>query len=464
MSGVLKARLAFFIAIGLLLACALTVYGTVRGFVEKEHEIQQAQHVQVLLGETESTIASAARARLNYVFTGDEQIIGQYQDAVKQVSAKLAQLRQSTSDDPKQQAQCDRLDQLVNERIQLWEKSIALKKSGVPSTAGQPDLTRQSVAFADEIISVTNAMATEEANHLSVRQSGAKVSLFFTTMFLRVSFATAVLLLFWHYRLIREELRAREQAEHHTREAAQQAMEAEHQARESENVAMASNDAARQLSARLMHLQDDERRRLSRELHDSTGQHMAAAKMMLSSLAAAHPADSRYAECVTLVDRSLQEIRTISHLLHPSGLEEAGFSQAARWYAQEFAKRSGIQLKVDVSDLKERLPRDIEIALFRVLQEGLSNIHRHSKSSSAEIYFKADSGWLTLLIQDHGVGIPRELVERFHASGFSGVGLSAMRERIRELKGDFEIESKGAGTTLRAKIPVPAEFAAAAHD
>jgi signal transduction histidine kinase len=464
MSSLLKARAAFIIAIGLLLTCALIVYGAIRSFVASVRLVEQAQHVEVLSGETESAIAVAARARLNYVFNGDDQALAEYQRAVSQIPVELSGLRESTKDNPAQQERCDRLEQLVGERIQLWEKSVALKKSGLPEVLGQPDLTRQSVAFADEIISVTQQMRAEESHLIQRGRREARTSFWLEGIILVTSFITAVLLLFWHYRLVRAQLQARELAEQETRAVALQASEAERKARESEKAAIAGDEAARHLSARLMQLQDEERRRLARDLHDSTGQFLAAAKMTLSSLALGHEQDPRYAECMRLLDRSLQEVRTLSHLLHPSGLEEAGFPAAARWYAEEFAKRSGIRLNVDVADLKARMPREIEIALFRILQEGLGNIHRHSKSTAAEITFQPSSRDVLLTIKDDGVGIPGELLNRFRSSGNSGVGLAAMRERVRELRGNFELESNGRGTSLRVTIPIPEQCALAASD
>ncbi len=464
MSGLLKARIAFTIAIGLLLACALVVYGTLRSFAASERLVQHTQQVQVLLGETEAVIAAGGRARMTYVLTGDEDAYEQYGQALARIPAKLAELRRSTTDEPTQQAECDRLEKLTSDRIQLWEKSVAVRRSGALASAAQPDITRQSVLFAEEIISVTQRMRDAENQLLAQRKGAAGISYGLTAIILVISGFTAVLLLFWHYQLLREELEAREQAEQSTREAARVATEAEHKARESENMAIASNAAARRLSARLLHLQDDERRRLSRELHDSTGQHLAAAKMVLSSLAAGHEGDRRYADSLDLVDRSLREIRTISHLLHPSGLEEAGFSSAARWYAEEFSNRSGIQLQIDIADLPTRLPREIELALFRVLQEALANIHRHSKSHSAAVGFQAEPEQLILTIADHGVGMPKEVLDQFRSSGSAGVGLAGMRERVRELGGNLEMESSSAGTSLRVTIPLSQELAQTAGD
>ena len=464
MSSVLTARIAYWIAFGLLLVCALIVHSTLAGFRESERRVEHSQQVQVLLGETESAMASAARARLTYVFSGEHDALAQYQEDVVRIPIQLRELRQSTKDDPVEQSLCDELDELVHSRMQLWEKSVALRKSGVPEAAGQPDLTRQSVAFADEIISVTQKMRAEEAKTLAGGKASVTVGLMLTRIILATSFITAVLLLFWQYRLLREELHAREGAEQRMREAAQVASEAERKARESEHIAIASTKSARRLSARLLHLQDEERRRLSRELHDSTGQYLAAAKMVMAPLVTAHPGDRRYSECMELLDRSLREIRTISHLLHPSGLEEAGFAVAARWYAEEFAKRSGVELKVNIGDPAARLSRDVEIALFRVLQEALTNIHRHSQSRSAEVSFEGSKDALTLTIKDHGVGISQDVLQKFEATGTAGVGLAGMRERVRELGGNFELTANGDGTSLCASIPMRKEFARAAGE
>jgi signal transduction histidine kinase len=464
MSSVLTARIAFWIAFGLLLVCALIVHATLAGFRDSERRVEHSQQVQVLLGDTESAIASAARARLTYVFSGQDDALAQYQQDLARIPLQLRELRRDTKDDPVEQSLCEELDRLVADRMKLWDQSVALRKNAVPEPAGQPDLTRQSVAFADEIISVTQKMRTEEAKALAGGKASVIVRLMLTRIILATSFITAVLLLFWHYRLLREELGAREDAEKRMREAAQVASQAEHKARESEHIAIASTEAARRLNARLLHLRDEERRRLSRELHDSTGQYLAAAKMVMAPLVSAHPGDRRYSESMELLDRSLQEIRTISHLLHPSGLEEAGFAVAARWYAEEFAKRSGVELKVHVSDLPTRLSRDVEIALFRVLQEALTNIHRHSQSRSAEISFDGTNQALALTITDHGVGIGKDALQKFEATGTAGVGLAGMRERVRELGGNFDVTSNGDGTSLRVTVPMRKEFARGAGD
>ena len=460
----LTARMAFGIAMGLLLVCALLVYQTTINLAESERLVSRTHHVQELLGEAESTIASAARNRLTYVFSGDEDAFIKYQDSVVRIHLVLKDLRQNVADNPSQQKDCDRLEALVQDRIQLWEKSVNLRRSGQPAPSGQPEMTRQSVAFADEIVAVTQAMQSEESRLLDDRTITLRVHFLLVVAILIVTFVAAVLLLLWHYRLLRDELHYRERAEQAADEAAEAAMDAERKAHQSEYAAIASQDAARRLSARLLQLRDDERRKFSRELHDSIGQYLAAAKMTLQSLAVGHESERRYSECVNLLDQAIKETRTISHLLHPPGLDEAGFSSAATWYAEGFAKRSGLELKIDIADPPNRLPLEVEIALFRVLQESLTNIHRHAKSSSGEVAFEAAPDRVILAIKDHGIGISKEILDRFESSGTSGVGLAGMRERIRELGGRFGVESSSAGTCVRVVVPLAEGRARAASD
>jgi signal transduction histidine kinase len=458
----LTARMAFAIAIGLLLACAIIVYSTLRNFVASEQLVYHTQHVLELAGKTESDIAAAARNRLTYVFDGGDEALNQYRQAVAQIPTVVRELSRETADNPAQQENCARLEKLVNDRIQIWEKSVELKKSGAPSPASQTELTRQSVVFADEIVNITRGMRTEESGLLQSRIAAARGHFMFVVAFLIVAFTTAVLLLFWHYRLIRDELHARETAEQAASRAALSAIESERKARESEQAAVSSHEAARRLSARLLQLQDDERRKFSRELHDSIGQHLAAAKMVLAPMAAEDPNDRRRSDALNLIDQSIKEARTISHLLHPPGLDEAGFSSAATWYAEGFSNRSGLNLKIQIAELPHRLPREIEIALFRVLQESLTNIHRHSRSTSAEVSFAADHEQATLRITDHGTGIAKDVLTRFQSLGTSGVGLAGMRERIRELGGKFEVQSNSGGTSVQVVVPVFGERASTA--
>jgi len=214
--------------------------------------------------------------------------------------------------------------------------------------------------------------------------------------------------------------------------------------------------ALRQLSSQLMHAQDKQSRRIARELHDSVGQYLAALGMSLAQLekAKASKAPEILSECHQLLDRCLKETRTLSYLLHPPLLDEAGFATAARNYAEEFARRSGIEIDISL-DLPYRLPADTEVLLFRVLQESLTNIHRHSGSRRAKICAGIDEGTVSLEIRDYGHGIPEEVLENFKTSGKGvGLGLAGLRERLREVDGKFDLSSTTDGTILRVSLLV----------
>ncbi len=213
------------------------------------------------------------------------------------------------------------------------------------------------------------------------------------------------------------------------------------------------------LSQRLLKVQDEERRRLARDLHDSTGQTLAALKISVSFLQESCKADPDKLALVSdvemLANQAMEEIRTMSYLLHPPLLDEVGFACAAEWYIDGFSKRSGINVKVDIANSAERLPRRVEFALFRVLQESLTNVHRHSEASDATIEFKHEAREVVLEIRDFGKGIPAERLQLLQGmSGETGVGLAGMRERLHELNGKLEMESDSTGTSMRAIVPL----------
>jgi two-component system NarL family sensor kinase len=215
------------------------------------------------------------------------------------------------------------------------------------------------------------------------------------------------------------------------------------------------------LSQRLLKVQDEERRRLARDLHDTTAQTLAALKMSVALLqedCKQCPSALRSAasEVVALADQAINEIRTMSYLLHPPLLDEAGFRCAAEWYVQGFSKRSGIDMTFDFPTEYQRLPIAIEIALFRILQESLTNVHRHSKAKQARVRYMREREYVILEIRDFGCGIsPERLAGLREVNGETGVGLAGMHERLNELNGKLELESDGHGTNLRAIVPIP---------
>jgi signal transduction histidine kinase len=215
------------------------------------------------------------------------------------------------------------------------------------------------------------------------------------------------------------------------------------------------------LSAGLMRTQDDERRRLARLLHDTALQDLGALKMILGRIARTsarlhRPDRELLGESVDLAERAIAEVRTLSYLLHPPLLDEAGLVSAIRWYADGFSKRSGIAVELHLPDEFERLPEDVETALFRVIQEALINVHRHAQSPTAAIRLERDGTRLTLDIEDHGRGIPPMVsTDPTRDGGGLGVGLMGMRERLEELGGTLEIASSAHGTMLRVRLPFP---------
>jgi len=223
-----------------------------------------------------------------------------------------------------------------------------------------------------------------------------------------------------------------------------------------------SEVSLRQLSARLLKLQDEERRRIARDLHDTTGQKIAVLSMSLDRLAKL--VDTRkvdvndaLTESRDVVGKIGEEIRTLSYLLHPPLLDECGLASAVLWYAEGFKKRSGIHLNVSIDEELVRLTTDAETALFRVLQESLTNVHRYSGSPSAEIRIFQSPSKVHLEIVDHGKGV-KAGTERPSFAGFAGaptlgVGIPGMRERIRQLGGQLEVEFSNEGTRVYATLP-----------
>jgi PAS domain S-box-containing protein len=220
-----------------------------------------------------------------------------------------------------------------------------------------------------------------------------------------------------------------------------------------------AEEELRRLSGQLLRLQDEERRSIARDLHDSTGQNLVALATILSQLRAAIPSSARKlrklaSQCQELADRCIREVRTLSYLLHPPMLDEAGLEDAIRHYVDGFSERTGIEVKLQISPRFGRMPRDIEVALFRVVQESLTNIQRHSGSPQAKIRIERDPGKITLETSDKGSGISGTLRRRNGKMSFGlGVGIPSMHERVKLIGGQLDIESSSSGTTVRVTIP-----------
>ena len=223
----------------------------------------------------------------------------------------------------------------------------------------------------------------------------------------------------------------------------------------------AAEAGLRMLSGRLMQLQDEERRHISRELHDSSGQALAALSMCLSMVERekdklSERAGRNLSDSTRLVRELSQELRTMSHLLHPPLLDEAGLESALRWFVEGFAQRSGIEIDLDLAPELGRLSKEMEIAIFRIVQESLANVHRHSGSKTAQVRVGRCSQTVTLEIQDQGRGLSENGSAGTTRPAVPGVGIQGMRERVRQLGGNFEIESRQGRTIVRTTIPLSA--------
>jgi PAS domain S-box-containing protein len=240
---------------------------------------------------------------------------------------------------------------------------------------------------------------------------------------------------------------------------------------ESQRKLQDSEKSLRELSLHLLRTQDEERRRIGRELHDSLGQNLALLNISLGSLKSrARPEKidevrQGLAECANLAEESVKEVRTISYLLYPPMLEELGLKSAISWYLDGFTKRSGIKATLDMPPDLGRLSRDVEMAVFRVLQESLTNVHRHSGSPTATVRLLTKDGLLVLEVSDQGNGMPvSNLDEAGHdCMGALGVGLRGMTERMRQLGGTLELTSTPTGTIVIATVPIDVCSLAAAQ-
>jgi len=219
-----------------------------------------------------------------------------------------------------------------------------------------------------------------------------------------------------------------------------------------------TEESLRQLSARLLQLQDEERRYIARDLHDITGQKLALQSMGLSALQSKQAsyldaeAQQTLSESLVLNKEIATEIRTLSYLLHPPLLDETGFVSAARWYIDGFRARSGIAVAVELPQID--VPQNVALTLFRVLQESLTNVLRHSGATAVEVRLAEIEDSLRLSIRDFGHGIPAPRLQEFNQRGIGmGLGLAGMRERVREVGGQLQLNSDSQGTEVRLTVP-----------
>ncbi|MFZ0802464.1 MAG: CHASE3 domain-containing protein [Terriglobales bacterium] len=429
-----KAQAAFVSAMVLLFLSGLTAYVAITRLLDSEKWVIHTHEVRDALAEVDAAVLKAARARSSYVISDTDEVRSQFESALPEISRKVQSLRDLTRDNPRQQELCSRLEDIIARRVALLQESMQMKDETPGSEQRlQAEFARRNLPLSAEMTSVVQQMRDEERRLLEIREAATHRLFVQTIISLSTAFILAILLFAVQYRFLSAELKAREQAERTARD---------------------SEDSLRRLTGRLLQLQDAERRKFSRELHDSLGQYLAGVKMNLEMFTTRRQ-DNLVAEAIQLLDQAMAETRTISHLLHPPLLDEAGLSSAAKWYLEGFAQRSGIEIKVDLPDDVGRLPKPVALGLFRVLQESLTNIHRHSNSPKAEVVLTLSPNQVTLKVRDYGKGIPPELLRSLRTDGTrTGVGLAGMRERMRDLGGQLNIQASAPGTVVSVILPI----------
>jgi signal transduction histidine kinase len=430
--------LLFAVILVLLVAIGVAGYRVAtEGVVSREWMIHTFK-VQAAIQDVRLALGKAASDRRSLLQLGDSRSLQDFPKARDEAMQAIQRLRQLTIDNSQQQEQLSHVEALAIERLDLLQDSIDRYQQRHETLLQQTEIEARSLRFSQQLAASLQSMYDSEQVLLQSRQQTSEQMYEGTVIVLVLSFVLAFALLASNFYFLYGELKRRRSAEETLR---------------------AVGDSYRRLSTRLLELQDEERRKLARELHDSVGQYLALLKMNLVRVGASPVAQDSacgemLGEAMQWTDRTIAEIRTVSHLLHPPMLDEVGFGSAGRWYIEEFGKRSGIQVNLDLPQDADRLSPETELVLFRVLQEGLTNVHRHSGAKKVDIRMVRNQDEVRLTLRDYGHGMSPEALKRFDTGIGIGVGLAGMRERVAELGGTMTIDSDPRGTSVQVSLPV----------
>lgn len=402
-----------YIGTALVVITAAAGYATIRGMATSRE----------VLGYSYQVKAELADLQLNRALLHEYQIegaLGEHTQAVEGLRQSVQRLKEMTQDNAAQQESIEQLEPLLEQHIQQVQ--------GAASAGNNSEVDAR-------ISRIIGEMDTRETQLLGIRQAAWDRQFQRNIAVLAFAVGASLMLLFTNMHLLREDARSSRVATEQIRDSA---------------------DSYRALSSRIIGLQDAERRRIGRELHDSVGQILGALQMNLEQVEATPGSSSSalLAESRELLQRIAKDVRTISQLLHPPLLDVVGFVAAARNYVQEFARRSGVEAKANFPDDLKLPSKEAELMLFRVLQESLTNVHRHAQATTVDVWLARHDHELVLTIQDNGRGLPAGVIENFEAGMASGVGLAGMRERLAEFGGSLHVESSSSGTIVRAGMPV----------
>lgn len=387
------------------------------------------------LSQLEIELAQArsnAFAYLELQSPSDAEAVRAHAQRALQASGKLQEL---TADHPRQQGQIRSAESLMREYFAKLERCVQPESCGADGSIERREVLEDASLDRDRIHALVSDVRSREEALLQSRLQAWDQLFQRNIIIFALAFAAAIVLLANNFRLQNAEIAKSKELEHVQRDKA---------------------ESFRALSARILELQDVERRKIARELHDSVGQYLAALKMNLSQMVSGKKRlddASSLNDTIAMADLAIAEVRTISHLLHPPLLDELGFQSAASWYIEQFAKRSGTKVNLAFDDVSDRLPKESELALFRVLQESLTNVHRHTKARQVDVRLVCADGMIVLTVHDDGQGIAPAVLARLRAGSGAGIGLAGMGERLSDLGGTLEVESPGVGTRIRATLP-----------
>lgn len=419
----LNHRILFASAFFLLTLSGCTLAWLFYKTYSSEKWVRHTYSVQLLLSQILFEINQTGRDRQTYLDSDEKQVLQDISDTRRDISAKLKELQWMVRDNPDQLRASQQLAQVVDEGFETFNKSLQPFHAGDAGRDAQNRYSQELVRWARQTSAIVRDMQNAESGLLVLRTVNTRAVFRWAVVIATFSYLLSLYVLWDHYWGLTRELKQRQLAEQN----------------------------ALKLSAQLLSAQDQERRKIARDLHDGLGQVLVAAKMASDALLN-RPDPQKMEELNTLLGEAVSSTRSISHLLHPPLVDELGFVSAARSYLEGFSQRTGVQVNCDLPDRQQRLPRDVELILFRILQEALTNIQRHSKSAQAEVQFRADHAAVTLKIRDFGVGLPTAMLQE--NGSHLGVGLAGMRERVRERKGQFEIRSDAEGTLISATLPL----------
>jgi signal transduction histidine kinase len=420
-----------------LLATGVTGFVTVDRMQSSRDLVLHTYQVRGLLKDLRSDIGNVHANFDLYQLTGNVNEVAHLDEQLQRELAVVAELQKLTTDNALQQVRLDAFQQVLQQHIDRLTSCVRQQNCLGSNASSRNELLATIAGRRRTMSDMLRNMEGMEDTLLQNRLATWHRLFTRLIIILAVCFTLALLLLAYNLGLLFREIERRKQ-----------------QALLEKN----NTESYKMLSARILELQDVERRRIARELHDSVGQFLAGLKINLGRLQrreaeATAPSYPLLLESIDLTDRAISEVRTISHLLHPPLLDELGFHSAARWYAEGFAKRSGIQVNLHLAEVAERLPKQIELALFRVLQESLTNVHRHAKASTVDVEVLCTDDLVILAVSDDGRGLHPDVLQRFRGGHAGGIGLAGMRERLAELGGRLEVDSGTTGTRIRAILP-----------